>query len=134
MSGSNRTIGFSNCERYFAKGTRGIHGVYTIPDLATSPNNFLTWLFSEYNKKSEEELVILAEQQEKYKKAMADGKRIINSVTNAESANNMISDMSSLEHALTSEAEIKAEWNKKINSLGLVYDKAKKAYVERGAA
>lgn len=134
MSGSNRTIGFSNCERYFAKGTRGIHGVYTIPDLATSPNNFLTWLFSEYNKKSEEELVILAEQQEKYKKAMADGKRIIESVTNAESANNMISDMSSLEHALTSEAEIKAEWNKKINALGLVYDKAKKAYVERGAA
>lgn len=134
MSGSNRTIGFSNCERYFAKGTRGIHGVYTIPDLATSPNNFLTWLFSEYNKKSEEELVILAEQQEKYKKAMADGKRIIESVTNAESANNMISDMSSLEHALTSENEIKAEWNKKINALGLVYDKAKKAYVERGAA
>ena len=25
IQGNNRTIGFSNCERYFAKGTRGIH-------------------------------------------------------------------------------------------------------------
>ena len=43
MRGNNRTIGFSNCERYFAKGTRGIHGVLQIPDLtAGTPNDFLT--------------------------------------------------------------------------------------------
>ena len=33
MYGNDRTIGFSNCEKYFAKGTRGIHGVYKIPAL-----------------------------------------------------------------------------------------------------
>ena len=30
IQGNNRTIGFSNCERYFAKGTRGIHGVWQV--------------------------------------------------------------------------------------------------------
>lgn len=33
MYGNDRTIGFSNCEKYFAKGTRGIHGM--------NPLNFL---------------------------------------------------------------------------------------------
>ena len=56
MYGNDRTIGFSNCERYFAKGTRGIHGVYKIPALGPgSPNDFLTKLFEEYNSKADEE-------------------------------------------------------------------------------
>lgn len=130
MIGNDRTIGFSNCERYFAKGTRGIHGVYKIPDLASNPNNFLTWLFDEYNKKSEEEVASAAEQQEKYKRAMADGLAIINVVTDADSANQMIGPMKEIAHALTSKAELDAEWKKKINSLGLTLDKASKLYVK----
>lgn len=130
MQGNNRTIGFSNCERYFAKGTRGIHGIYTIPDLASNPNNFLTWLFDQYNHKSEEEVAAAAEQQAKYGKAMEEGRRIIEKVTDAATANQMIEAMGMLEHALTSEAEIKAEWSKKIKALGLTYDKATKTYVK----
>ena len=57
MYGNDRTIGFSNCEKYFAKGTRGIHGVYKIPALGPgSPNDFLTKLFEEYNSKAAEEV------------------------------------------------------------------------------
>lgn len=130
MQGNNRTIGFSNCERYFAKGTRGIHGIYTIPDLASNPNNFLTWLFDQYNHKSEAEVAAAAEQQAKYGKAMEEGRRIIEKVTDAATANQMIEAMGMLEHALTSEAEIKAEWGKKIKALGLTYDKATKTYVK----
>lgn len=130
MQGNDRTIGFSNCERYFAKGTRGIHGVYKIPDLKDHPNDFLTWLFDQYNQKSEAEVAAAEEQKAKYQKAMADGLTIINCVTDAETANQFIEAMASLEHALTSEAEIKAEWAKKIKALGLVYDKATKSYVK----
>jgi hypothetical protein len=61
MQGNDRTIGFSNCERYFAKGTRGIHGVYKIPDLKDHPNDFLTWLFDQYNQKSEAEVAAAEE-------------------------------------------------------------------------
>lgn len=130
MQGNSRTIGFSNCERYFAKGTRGIHGVYTIPDLADHPNDFLTRLFEQYGRLSEAEVEAATAQQQKYDKAMADGLTIIASVTDAETANQMIAAMKGIEHALTSKAELDAEWRKKMAELGLVYDKAAKAYVK----
>lgn len=130
MIGNDRTIGFSNCERYFAKGTRGIHGVYKIPDLKNNPNTFLTWLFDQYNRKNEAEIAAAEELKARYDKAMANGMTIINSVTDAETANRYINDMAGLEHALTSEAEIKAEWSKKIRSLGLTFDKGSKQYVK----
>ncbi|MBR6030115.1 MAG: ATP-binding protein [Clostridia bacterium] len=130
MMGNDRTIGFSNCERYFAKGTRGIHGIYKIPDLATNPNTFLTWLFEQYNQKSEAEVAAAAEQQQKYTETMAIGRAVIESVTDAESANQAATAMKTLEHALTSEAEIKAEWVKKMQVLGLTFDKATRQYVK----
>ena len=130
MIGNDRTIGFSNCERYFAKGTRGIHGVYKIPDLKDGPNTFLTWLFDQYNQKSEAEVAAAEAQKALYEKAMEDGRTIISCVTDAASANQMIEAMANLQHALTSEAEIKAEWNKKIKALGLAYDKASRTYVK----
>ena len=130
MIGNDRTIGFSNCERYFAKGTRGVHGVYKIPDLASNPNNFLTWLFDEYNKKSEAEVKAEADSRKKYEDAMASGKAMIDVVTDAEMANRVAAEMKSIEHALTSEKEIKAMWKAKMKELGLVYDRSTKQYVK----
>ena len=130
MQGNDRTIGFSNCERYFAKGTRGIHGIYKIPDLKNNPNDFLTNLFAEYNRKSEAEITAAAEQQAKYEAAMQKGREIIAGVTDADTANQAVQAMKSIAHALTSEAEIKAEWTTKTRELGLSYDKATKAYVK----
>lgn len=134
MIGNNRTIGFSNCERYFAKGTRGIHGVYTIPDLSNGKNDFLTKLFATYNQSSAEEIALSAAQKEKYNKAMADGLAIIAQISDAASANQMIEPMASIEHALTSQKELNAEWAAKCKSLGLVYDKANKKYLEGAVA
>jgi hypothetical protein len=130
MIGNDRTIGFSNCERYFAKGTRGVHGVYKIPDLASNPNNFLTWLFDEYNKKSEAEVKAEADSRKKYEDTMASGKAMIDVVTDAEMANRVAAEMKNIEHALTSEKEIKAMWKAKMKELGLVYDRSTKQYVK----
>ena len=134
MAGNNRTIGFSNCERYFAKGTRGVHGVYTIPDLATSPNDFLTRLFEIYNKSAESEIAAAAERKEKYQKAMADGLAIIAQVVDAETANKMIEPMAAIEHALTSKAELNAEWKAKMKQLNLTFDPALRKYLEGAVA
>ena len=130
MIGNDRTIGFSNCERYFAKGTRGIHGIYKIPDLKDHPNDFLSWLFDQYNQKSEEETAAAAAAQAKYEQAMKEGMAIIAKVTDADSANKMADAMKMLDHALTSEAEIKEEWKKKTRSLGLTFDTGTKTYVK----
>ena len=133
MQGNSRTIGFSNCERYFAKGTRGVHGIYTIPDISNGKNDFLTKLFEIYNQSSANEIADAAERQEKYKKAMENGRAIIAAVTDADTANQMIEAMASIDHAMTSKQELQAEWQARIKALGLTYDKQDKKYL-KGAA
>ena len=129
IHGNNRTIGFSNCERYFAKGTRGIHGVWQVPELGPDkPNDFLTRLFAQYNALSAAEVAQNAEEQEAYEAAMAEGLEIVAGITDADSANAAMSKIKAVNHALTSKKEVNAAFNAKIKELGLFYDKVLKKY------
>ena len=130
MYGNDRTIGFSNCERYFAKGTRGIKGVMKIPELSPStPNDFLTRLFEQYNALAAKEIAETQKEQDAYEVAIAQGQEIIASMTDVESANAAIPKMKTIKHALTSKQEVNVAFNAKIAELGLVYDKTIKKYV-----
>lgn len=127
--GNDRTIGFSNCERYFAKGTRGISGVMRIPTLGpTSPNDFLAKLFDRYNAQAASEVEQNAQQQEAYKKAMDLGHQVIGMVKNAETANAAMKPFKEIEHALSSKKELNAAWNDRIRELGLVFNPETKLY------
>lgn len=129
--GNDRTIGFSNCERYFAKGTRGIHGIKKIPELKSdSPNDFLTKLFHQYNAKAAEEAAQAAVEQAAYEAVMEQGRAIIDGIVDAESANAATAPFKALEHALTSSKELGVMFKAKTKKLGLVYDKARAAYVK----
>lgn len=129
IQGNNRTIGFSNCERYFAKGTRGIHGVWQVPELGPDkPNDFLTRLFAQYNALSAAEVAQNAEEQEAYEAAMAEGREIVAGITDADSANAAMSKIKAVNHALTSKKEVNAAFNAKIKELRLFYDKVLKKY------
>ena len=129
IQGNNRTIGFSNCERYFAKGTRGIHGVWQVPELGPDkPNDFLTRLFAQYNALSAAEVAQNAEEQEAYEAAMAEGREIVAGITDADSTNAAMSKIKAVNHALTSKKEVNAAFNAKIKELGLFYDKVLKKY------
>lgn len=129
MMGNDRTIGFSNCERYFAKGTRGISGIRRIPTLGpNSANDFLTRLFAEYNHKAAAEVEQAATEKEAYQEAMEFGKNLIEAITDAESANAAMKPYKQIPHALTSKKELGALWNKQIAKCGLIYDKAAKQY------
>ena len=129
MFGNDRTIGFSNCERYFAKGTRGINGVIKIPALGpNSPNDFLTKLFEQYNAKAAAEVADNKAKQDAYNEAMQEGHAIIASVEDADTANAAIPKIKAIKHSLTSEKEISIAFNGQIKALGLVYDKTQKQY------
>ncbi|MDO4175803.1 MAG: ATP-binding protein [Eubacteriales bacterium] len=130
--GNDRTIGFSNCERYFAKGTRGIHGIKKIPELKPeTPNDFLTKLFHQYNAKAAEEAAQAAAEQEAYEAVMEQGRAIIDGIIDVESANAAMAPFKALNHALTSCKELGVMLNAKTNELGLMYDKARAAYVAK---
>lgn len=131
MRGNVRTIGFSNCERYFAKGTRGIHGVMPIPDLKPGvPNDFLAKLFLEYNAISAEEAEKAAVGQKVYDEAMEKGTAYINAVTDLDTANEARAAIASLPHALTSSRELGVLLNKKAKEYGLIFDKDSKQYIQ----
>lgn len=130
--GNDRTIGFSNCERYFAKGTRGISGIRKIPRLTpTSPNDFLTKLFAEYNAISTKEAEQNAADQAAYEAAMAEGRAIVDTITDADTANAAMPSIKSIKHALTSEKEVGVVFNAKIKACGLFYDKVIKKYTPK---
>lgn len=132
MYGNDRTIGFSNCERYFAKGTRGISGIHKIPALTPiSPNDFLTKLFADYNAISVREAEQSAAEQEAYEAAMAEGRAIINSIADVDAANAAIPRMKAIRYALTAEKELGVELYDKIQACGLFYDKVLKKYTPK---
>lgn len=131
MVGNDRTIGFSNCERYFAKGTRGVNGVMRIPALGpTTPNDFLTKLFEQYNARSAEEIAQQNEQKKLYDEAMEAVNTLVQTITDADSANAAMPVFKGINHALTSERESALVWNARIKELGLFYDKVLKQYTE----
>lgn len=129
MYGNDRAIGFSNCERYFAKGTRGISGIRKIPALGPgSPNDFLTKLFDEYNAQAAAEVERNAADREAYMAAMEAGNTVIDGITDVDTANAAVEQLGNLDHALTSRRELGAKLNRKIKELGLFYDKVLKRY------
>ena len=134
MIGNDRTIGFSNCERYFAKGTRGIHGVYKIPALTPeSKNDFLTQLFAQYNAISEEEAVRAQEEKDMYEDAMNEGKKLLATAVDADTFNAMAPAFGQIQHSLTSKAELTALWKAKVKALNLSYDRSTKLYKAKEA-
>jgi hypothetical protein len=134
MQGNFRTIGFSNCEKYFAKGTRGIYGVHKIPELApTSHNDFLANLFAQYNAKAAEEVEANNALKEKYDAAIAAGSAIIESITNADTSNAAMPGIKGIEHALTSQKEVNSAFTAKIKELNLFFDPVLKCYTEAPA-
>jgi len=129
MQGNNRTLGLSNCERYYAKGTRGIKGVLPIPELSdTSANDFLAKLFAQYNEKTVTEIEQATAMQDAYSKCMNEGTAVIDNITDAKTATEAGKDISLMQHALTSKAELGKLFKSKVDTLKLIYNKESKTY------
>lgn len=127
--GNDRVIGFSNCERYFAKGTRGISGLYKIPALdETSANNFLAKLFEQYNALTAIDAAQAETQKAAYAAAIAEGARIISGIVDAETATAAMPQIKAIEHSLTSEIEVNTAFKQAVSGLGLMYDSVLKRY------
>lgn len=112
MRGKNRTIGFSNCERYYAKGTHGISGIYEIPTLnkLSDKNDFITQLFNSYLTQLEKEQIEL----KKYKELMNKYTPLIENINSKESYDKIITLLKSeKEFPLTSKDEIWAKLKEK---------------------
>lgn len=130
MYNGKRTIGFDNCERYYAKGTHGIKGIIDIPSLENStPNDFLTRLFDKVNQNIEEEQKYFEEQNEEYKKVMNEISPSIENMTE-DTVNVVMEQIKNANHVLTSEKELKHQFKQKLDSLNMKWDFDQKKYVK----
>lgn len=125
MRGNKRTIGFSNCDRYYAKGTHGIHGVYDIPTLANGNNNtFLTELINKV-------LNDLTSENKEFTEYQGLMRTLLPHITNADNAkllNKAYEEVKKAEHKLTSKNELWNALNERAKALGLVYDKDRNVF------
>lgn len=128
MRGNKKTIGFDNCERYFAKSSFGIKGNHIIPELdGTLPNDFLTKLFEQANKNIQEESKVFEKEREEYQAVMGKYISIIDEMT-AENVQKVSDLMSTIEHKLTSKKELSARFLEKLKSLNMQWNKEKQQY------
>lgn len=132
MYNGKRTIGFDNCERYYAKGTHGVKGVIDLPDLDNPniPNDFLTKLFEKVNQSIREEATYFEEQKKNYEKVMSEVGNSIENMTE-ENIDSVMEILKTANHVLTSEKELRFMFKKKIESLGMVWDFDKRKYVKK---
>lgn len=125
MRGNKRTIGFSNCDRYYAKGTHGIHGVYDIPTLVNGNNNtFLTELINKVLNDLTSENKEFTEYQELMRALLPH----IANADNARLLNKAYEEVKKAEHKLTSKNELWNALNERAKALGLVYDKDRNVF------
>ena len=129
MRGDKKTIGFDNCERYFAKSSFGIKGSYVIPELnETTKNDFLTKLFEQANKNIQDEEKVFQEERKQCEELVNQYAAIINDMT-VDNIDEVIEKIKSIDnHILTSEKEIKDHFSKKINELNMKWNSKTKKY------
>ena len=129
MYNNKRTIGFSNCERYFAKGTHGIQGIVELPNLddPSVPNDFLAKLFKQVNQNILDEQKYFEEQKKKYEEVMNEVVPMIKAMT-IDTIDQVVEKMKTVNHVLTSEKELKHKFKERIMELNLVWNKDTKKY------
>jgi len=130
ISAAGRTAGFSPTEQYFAKGSFGIKGIVSIPELEeVTPNDFLTKLFAGARESIAQEIEIFEVEKDAYDAAMEKGRLIIENITGLELTKSAGDAIRDIQHALTSAAELKSMFSAKIAELGIKWDKEAKEYV-----
>ena len=132
INNGQRYLGFSPTEQYSAKSSFGISGLIEVPELKPGePNDFLAKLFAKVRKNLAAESAALTPEKQKYDYAMADAKKMVESVNSPEQVQEVVDGIKKLDHALTSEKEALAMLKARTAELDIVWDKTKKKYVYR---
>lgn len=131
MIGNQRVVCFTPEQEYFAKGCHGIKGQMVVPELGPNDeNNFITKLFDKAKANIAAEAEAYAPIKAQYEAVMETVRKMLESVTDAESANKVSTDIQALAHASTSLKESSKMLKDKAASIGLVYSKSAAGFIK----
>lgn len=132
-----RTITFDPTNRNDGKNTCNLPSVMEVPTIVdrngnvTAPNNFITTkIITPY-------LAMLSakeEERKKYDKVVNEIRSQVDSINNADTANEFASHIDDFDHVGSSKTLARNLFAEKVKDLGLVYDKATKTYSDASAA
>lgn len=122
MIGDSRVVCFTPEQEFFAKGCHGIKGQMKVPTLSLDePNDFITRLFESAKNSIAAENEAFTPLKEQYDAVMEEVRGIIEHISDAESANEALEILPSLDHVLTSKREASALLKAKAEALGLEF-------------
>lgn len=131
MIGDKRVACFTPEQEFFAKGCHGIKGHIAIPELGpTDENNFITRLFDIARDNIAAEAEAYAPIKAQYDLVMDTVRKMLDTITDAESADRVMKDIQGLQHASTSLRESSKMLQEKMASLGLRYSKSADGYIK----
>lgn len=131
MIGNQRVVCFTPEQEYFAKGCHGITGQIAVPELGPNDeNNFISKLFDIAKANIAAEADAYAPIKAQYDAVMETVRKMLESVTDAESANKVSADIQALAHASTSLRESSKMLKDKAASIGLVYSKSAAGFIK----
>ena len=131
MIGNQRVVCFTPEQEYFAKGCHGITGQIVVPELGPNDeNNFITKLFDQAKANIAAESEAYAPVKEQYDRVMETARLMVDKITDADSALQVMNDILALEHASTSKKECSKMVKDKAASIGLKYSLAVKKFIE----
>lgn len=129
IQNGKRYLGFTPTANYNAKSSFGISGLIEIPELAPGDkNDFLSKLFEVVRENIRKECEELAPQKDAYSTAMDTGRQLIECVNLPEDVTPCLDALGKLDHALTSEKELKALLKERMKDVGIAYNKNTKQY------
>lgn len=132
MKDNKRIISFTPTDEYFAKGCYGVNGTLEIPTLSdNTKNDFLTKLFDTARANISNESKYFEAEKQAYNEVLKQGEELVENVKTLQDANDFGLKFKTLNHHLTSEVEIKSMFRDRLEQLKIVYDKDKKAYIQK---
>ena len=131
MIGNQREICFSPEQEFFAKGCHGITGHLKVPELGQNDtNDFITRIFAQAKANIAAEAEAYAPIKAQYEAVMETVRKMVDTVTDAESADKVSADIQALAHASTSLKESSKMLKDKAASLGLRYSASAKGFIK----
>lgn len=128
--GKQRTITFDPCQKFYAKNTCNMSGAIPVPTIIddngniSGENTFLQTVIDNYHKRLENNKTLTTQ----YEGLVDLIKANAEDIENAEDANKFCEWIKGLDHVFNSKAVAAQELTKKVNALGLKYDKLNKTY------
>lgn len=92
------------------------------------PNTFLAQLFEQVKANQKAESEAFKPQKDAYDKAISEGNKIIASIAEPEDASKAMNELNAISHSLTSERELRAKFAERLSTLGITFNKERKAY------